>query len=391
MTRRRPSNGEPFKAAYRIARALVWCGVLLTLAPPARSQAVDQARLRNMRREIERLRGELESLAERERSLLGEVERLGVELRLREAEFEEVSLRMEGIQEAIRARGERLEALEEVQAERSRYLAFRLREIYKEGPRQALRTLVGGGSEGPWSGLRYASLLSERDGKMLSAFREDTRALEEERSELEATRRTLGRTREELSRTRSRLESSRRNRTRMLESIRSDKDKRQTAIAELEQASSALSTLIRSLEPAEERTALDMRKFKGLLDWPAGGRVSARYGTVIHPRFKTRVPHPGLDIEGRLGDGIRSIFDGRVVFASWMRGYGLTVIVDHGQGLLSVYAHASVLLAEKGQRVLRGETLGYIGDTGSLRGPFLYFELRIDGRTVDPAGWLRPR
>ena len=85
------------------------------------------------------------------------------------------------------------------------------------------------------------------------------------------------------------------------------------------------------------------------------------------------------------------MFDGRTVFASWMRGYGLTAIVDHGGGMLSIYAHASVLLTEPGERVRRGQGLGKIGDTGSLRGPYLYFELRIDGKPVDPESWLRDR
>jgi len=67
------------------------------------------------------------------------------------------------------------------------------------------------------------------------------------------------------------------------------------------------------------------------------------------------------------------------------------VIVDHGAGLLSVYAHASALLVEPGEAVARGEMLGKIGDTGSLRGPFLYFELRVDGEPNDPRKWLRPR
>ena len=134
-----------------------------------------------------------------------------------------------------------------------------------------------------------------------------------------------------------------------------------------------------------------MHKFKGLLERPGRGRVIAGFGTVVHPRFHTEVPHPGWDIEAPFGSDISSVFDGQVVFADWMRGYGLTAIVDHGGGVLSIYAHASVLLVQSGETVSAGETLGKVGDTGSLRGPFLYFELRIDGRPVDPQSWLRGR
>ena len=80
-----------------------------------------------------------------------------------------------------------------------------------------------------------------------------------------------------------------------------------------------------------------------------------------------------------------------MVFSDWMRGYGLTVIVDHGGGMLSIYAHASVLLVQQGQQVRRGQLLGKVGDTGSLRGPLLYFELRRDGEPIDPKAWIRAR
>ena len=80
-----------------------------------------------------------------------------------------------------------------------------------------------------------------------------------------------------------------------------------------------------------------------------------------------------------------------MVFSQWFRGYGLTVIVDHGGGWLTVYGHASALLVEKGEAVRRGQKIAVVGDSGSLRGPYLYFELRKDGRPVDPLGWLHSR
>ncbi|HKQ60142.1 MAG TPA: peptidoglycan DD-metalloendopeptidase family protein, partial [Candidatus Polarisedimenticolaceae bacterium] len=166
--------------------------------------------------------------------------------------------------------------------------------------------------------------------------------------------------------------------------------KRQDAIGELSAAAAGLGRLVGTLPAAPSAPALDVHKFRGLLDWPAPGRVSAGFGPMVHPRFKTRLPHPGLDIDGAPGAAIRSVFDGRVVYSAWLRGYGLTAIVDHGGGVVSVYAHASALLVESGESVLRGQPLGAIGETGSLRGPYLYFELRVDGQPTDPAAWLRP-
>ncbi len=347
-------------------------------------------KLREVRGEIRALENDLQRLRQREQGVLGELERLGGELRLRDAEYREVSTRMGGLNEEIESRERSLRALEDAQEERHRYLAFRLRELYRAGPDRTLRQFVGGSEARRYfSGLRYTSFLSERDGRVLAEFRVDTRRILGERDKLAAKRGELQSVQTELGRSRSRLRSSRQRRTQLLQTLREDQAQHQAAIAELQAAVAALTRLVDSLDREEIAPILDMRKFEGLLGWPADGPVSAGFGKLIHPKFKTEVPHPGLDIDAEDGENIRSVFAGRVVFASWMRGYGLTAIVDHGPGVMSVYAHASVLLVGPGQVVERGQTLGRVGDTGSLRGPYLYFELRVDGSPVDPTEWLR--
>jgi septal ring factor EnvC (AmiA/AmiB activator) len=347
-------------------------------------------RLEVVRREIARLQTELDDLSRREEGLLGELERLGAEARLRRAERDEVGIRLETTRAELGRRDQKLTGLQDAQAERREYLAVRLRQIYKDGPQRTLRALLGdGGVDGYWSGLRYASFLSERDGREIAEFRRTSEELREQRDRLAKSRDELERLAGEISTAERRLERSRLKRTELVEAVREDKVRRETAVQELESASAALGAVVGSLD-ASEVGSLDVHKFRGLLDWPMLGRVSAGFGTVVHPRFKTRVPHPGIDIDAPDGERILSVFDGRVVFAAWMRGYGLTVIVDHGGGVMSIYAHASVIVVEVGQRVLRGDSLGRIGDTGSLRGAYLYFELRLDGKPTDPREWLRP-
>lgn len=365
---------------------------MASAAPVRAEEPLAGERLRRLQDEIGRLRRELDELSGHELGILGELETLEAELRLRRAQLSEVGLRLEALSTGIETRRQRLAALRQTQQERRRYLAFRLREIYKGGRHEELRRLVGGGQvDAYWSGLRYAAFLSQRDSRVLGAYRADAENLETERAALEARRVELGGVQQELGRKRRRLESIRRERAGLLTQIRDDKSKRQAAIEELRGAAAQLSRLIDSLEYEGDTPTLDVRKFRGLLDWPAAGSVSVAFGTAVHPRFKTEVPHPGLDIEADTGAPIRSIFDGRVVFAEWLRGYGLTAIVDHGAGLLSVYAHASALVVERGERVLRGQLMGQVGETGSLKGPYLYFELRLGGRPTDPVGWLRPR
>ena len=130
-----------------------------------------------------------------------------------------------------------------------------------------------------------------------------------------------------------RLDAGHQRQQRLLAEIRDDTARREGALTELRTASDGLTALVNGLDPTLADTSLDMSKFQGLLDWPADGVVRSGFGSVIHPRFKTKVPHPGIDILAESGKPIHSVFDGEVVFSGWLRGYGLTTIVDHGRGL----------------------------------------------------------
>jgi septal ring factor EnvC (AmiA/AmiB activator) len=365
----------------------------LLLVPPlgaSEDPADRDERLRSIRGEIGRLQAEMSRLGAREQGVLGALERLAAESRLRSAELRKVAIQLEETEAAIEAGGERLDTLEGEQGTTRGYLDFRLRETYKRGPAQMIRRLARGEKIDDFArGLSYASWLSGRDTRELQGYRQATQALRDQNDALVGKRQELTALQEEGRRTRSRLERSRRERERLLETIPEDRDQRTAAVAELENAARDLTALVGDLEGSPVEPRLDISKFRGLLDPPVQGRISAGFGTVVHPRFKTKVPHPGLDIEADAGTPFHAVFEGRVLFASWLKGYGLTAIVDHGGGLLSVYAHASVLLVEKDEAVLRGQELGRVGDTGSLRGPYLYFEIRKEGQALDPAGWLR--
>lgn len=364
------------------------------LAPVARGETASsgEAPPASIRLEIERLRAELSGIEGQERTILGELEKLGAEQRLLEAELGEVRLRLVTTDEALAARREGIGKLEARQRELEGYVAFRLRELYKKGAASPLALLVreirAAASPG---GLALAAHLFERDARAVRSYRAGRAALEREREALARQREELDRLRAALHFARERIGRARREQQALLGRLRRDRGAREEALRELQRAASELGRIAEGLAGSGGRRQLDVARFRGLLDWPADGRVSRGFGSLVHPRFGTTVPHPGLDIEAPRGTPFRSVFDGRIVFASWLRGYGLTAIVDHGGGILSVYAHASVLLVQPGDEVGTGQVLGQVGDTGSLRGPYLYFELRENGQPVDPMRWLRPR
>ena len=358
----------------------------------ASGQDLQAKRSEELSREIARLEGELDRLRTQEGGVLGELERLSAELNLGQTRLRELTLRGDTISERIAAHENLLGDLDRTQRERRRYLAFRLREMYMGGSRQALHRLLGDRDRDDYrGGLRYASFLSTRDASMLASYRDDQERAGVERGALLGEQQRLGETQSQLRAANRSLDAGRRRQQRLLDGIRDDAVRRESALVELRSAAGGMTDLIGELDPVANPEALDMAKFRGLLDWPAEGELRSSFGSVVHPRFKTRVPHPGIDIRAASGDPIRSVFDGDVVFSGWMRGYGLTTIVDHGNGLHSVYAHAAVTWLEPGERVRRGQRLGIVGETGSFSGPSLYFELRLNGRAVDPEDWLRPR
>jgi murein DD-endopeptidase MepM/ murein hydrolase activator NlpD len=124
------------------------------------------------------------------------------------------------------------------------------------------------------------------------------------------------------------------------------------------------------------------------MTWPARGPVTSGYGWREHPIFGTRRFHAGIDIGAPTGAPIVAAGSGTVVFASSRTGYGNHVIIDHGGGVATLYAHMSSIGASNGQRVAIGDRIGAIGCTGYCTGPHLHFEVRVNGDPVNPMGWL---
>ncbi len=177
------------------------------------------------------------------------------------------------------------------------------------------------------------------------------------------------------------------------------------AEANLESVRGLLNQINRDIEAAESRHAsleADAERLEaeiialqeqggtnpGVLGWPISGRVTSPYGYRIHPIFGTKRLHTGIDIAGSSGSPIAAAGSGRVILAETYGGYGRAVVIDHGGGLATLYAHQSSLAVAVGDRVDRGDTIGYVGCSGSCTGPHLHFETRENGAKVDPMKYL---
>lgn len=347
-------------------------------------------RLERGRRQLESLRRELsrERLKERKRqrqkrSLLRQLDALQAEVELQERKIALTGLRLKEAEESIASLRQKRARLEARMRERERYLAIRLRALYKQMRRGGyLRVLLSASSFGDLlNRYRYLRVLAREDGRLITSFSEEAERLatlagaEQERAEaLERERRKLELERQERSRLRKEKE-------RFLRSLRRRSRQFRLLQKELLSERLKLKALIEKLKglqrEEEERARFEVRK--GRLPWPVEG-VLAEGDAGSKGR--------GVLFKASAGAAIRPVGGGRVIYADWLRGYGNLVIIDHGSGYYTVYAHASRLLVDKGERVRAGQVIARVGDTGSLTGPGLYFEIRHGGSIENPMLWL---
>ena len=332
-------------------------------------------------------------LAERERSILdtvGEAEEAlaAAESEARQAEAE----RVRSERRAAEARAEEAEAQARLEA-RLAELRPRLAAYQRLGRLGELRLLVTAGSlaelvkrHAMLDRVLKADLVAFQGAREALSDRERARSA----SQAEAARLTAlaASARERRAEAAARQEERRT----LLGAVRNAKALHERAAAEAEGQGRKLAEFVAALPPprAGAPPHAGFAQLKGRLPHPASGPIEVGFGRVVNPRFNTVTVQKGVDIGARAGEPVRAVAPGRVAHAGWFRGYGNLVIVDHGEGWHSLVAHLASMSTAMGEEVQAGSLLGTVGDTGSLKGPYLYFEIREKGKPVDPVAWLAP-
>ena len=178
----------------------------------------------------------------------------------------------------------------------------------------------------------------------------------------------------------------------LLSAIRNARSLHERAAAEAAGQEGKLAEFVAALPPSAASAEYhgSFAELRGKLPYPVTGTVEVGFGRVVNPLFNTVTVQKGLDIRALAGAEVRAVAPGRVAHAGWFKGYGNLVIVDHGDGYHTLVAHLASMSTAMGEEVEAGALLGTVGDTGSLKGPYLYFEIRERGHPVDPRAWLRP-
>ena len=357
-----------------------------------------QATLGNVQRELTESRHGFDNAEKRERSILDELQDIDKVRHAKREELKRLIHALERTSENSTHAGQEIEGTAD-QIEASQHsLRTRLRVHYKASRQDAMRPLLASrGSNDGHLRDRVFSALSGSEYGTVQQMTQELVTLEQRKQEYDQQTEQLRGEQREVKEALAAIQAERKKKRRLIARVRDEQATYERTIAELEKSSARIEDLVRALlEKKEKFTRLreagdGLTDVKGALHWPSNGDVVAFFGHQKHPKFDTFLKRKGIDIKANQGSVIRSAFDGTVAFADWLKGYGLLLIIDHGLGDVSLYAHASSLLVNVGDSVKAGQPVGAVGDTGLTGDSMLYFEVRAGGKAVDPIKWLSAR
>jgi septal ring factor EnvC (AmiA/AmiB activator) len=386
--------------AAAVLSAPAWASAAERSDPLSEKIKREQHTLEKLKGEIKEKKRKSDEAQRKEASVLQSLEEADHRIKLRREELDQVNVKLKQKDRDLEATNAALHRLQSGIRERQGSIRSRLRGMYKEGPAGHLKLLL---ASRDYHDLlaRFAMLswISRREYHMVEGYRADVARLESTEARLREVRGELLGYQREIAEKLAEVRAERAKKDRLLARVRSEKVFYERAVEELEKSAQRIEALLREFEARRKATASlrpqgggeGLARLKGRLGWPSEGEIVAFFGRQKHPKFDTYVQRKGIEIRAAQGSVIRSVFEGAVAFADWMRGYGLLVIVDHGEGYFSLYAHASKLLVSVGDLVRGNQPIGEIGDTGLTGESTLYFELRQGGEALDPLAWLARR
>lgn len=341
--------------------------------------------LKDTRRKIQAEQKTLEKLKRRSRNLLGVLEALDKEIDAAEAKHRISRSSLANLREENRRIKQELGALEKrIEAQRNDQ-GRRLVAYYRLG-RSGMLPLVFSDASPPEKirNLDAMKGILLADWQRLEAFHELLQEKERLKVGLEERLESEEALEEQLRDRKRILEAKRQEKRSLMARIEKDKKLHERVLKELRQSAKALEKKIRDAPPAPAIVVGGpLSAQKGKLPWPVTGNVYRKFDEPGAVRSK------GIDIKTDAGAPVRAVWSGGVVYADWFRGYGKLVIIHHGQKDYTVLAHLSRLAKRKGERVETGEIVGHAGETGSMEGCLVHFELWNGGSAKDPLRWLR--
>ena len=378
----------------RVGAAVVLFFAALSFSPasaqgPADATAQTQALQRRAAARLAALQKEAESLARQEQTLLVELRSLEVQREIKVEELAAAERQSADVQAKLANATARAQVLQSTAEQQRPEVEERMVRLYKMGRAGYWRLRLDVSSlEEVGRAYRTAAALARIDRDRIEEHRRTLAALNQERATLQTRAKEVAALRKKARDAQVALDYAVTARSNLVKQIDARRDLNAQLTGELQDAQQKLRATLTQLANGQAVAAgtLPMRPFQGVLPWPADGVVLLKFG---RPRAAAAAAPPsGIELSLPEGEPVRTVYDGTVAYADPFSGFGNLVIVDHGDRCYSLYGHLASAAVKKGDRIDQGSTVGLAGRNPS-GSPSLYFELRIDGKPVDPLQWLK--
>lgn len=276
----------------------------------------------------------------------------------------------------------------------------RTRDIYINGRLSYLDVIIGAKDFNDFATrLDILKRIIDSDISLIDAIKEERRIIAEKKAQLEADRARILELQKEAEAKQQEIEAKKAERQAVLERAQNDRAVAMQAYAELEEASNNIKNMLQQRENERRARAAAAAQQSGGYSggdvqgtgqfmWPVSGVITSPFGYRTHPIFGTTIFHSGIDIGVDEGTVVHAADSGVVAYSGWISGYGNAVVIDHGNGLSTLYGHNSGLIVSEGQSVSKGQPIAYAGSTGNSTGPHVHFEVRSNGEPVNPLNYL---
>jgi len=351
----------------------------------------EKKELKILKGKIARQEKLISSVGKKEGKLLGKLKKIDNQIKLKERELKVYQWNSLINKKKLAKLEKNREANKKELKAQKVLLGKRFRQIYKEGSVSPLKVAFSSENMSDLlQRLKYMELIAEHDADLMADYKDRLVGLNAEKKSLLAVRAKLVRLEKDAMGKQGEFEKAKKDKKYFLRKVKKKKQLGIRTRKELLKASNNLNDLIgKLLTKLVSGTGLAISDKKGRLSLPVKGKILNKFGRQKDKQFASFIVHNGINIKVRTGVSVRSVFDGKVLYTGELEGYGNLVIIGHGKEYHSLYGHLDRINVKQNQVVQTGDIIGLSEDTGSLIGETLYFEMRKNGKPVEPVRWFK--
>ncbi|MBR0220974.1 MAG: peptidoglycan DD-metalloendopeptidase family protein [Synergistaceae bacterium] len=360
--------------------------------------ASEERHRKELDKKIKDYRKQIQEMGAKVKSLLGEIDTLQQDEAMAGQELVVLELQNQKIKENINLMSKAMGLEQNKISELEQQIKNRLVDMYKYGVSGEMNLIFASQNiSEAVEAVHLLKIINDHDENILSQLKRRYENIELSRHILKEQQELLTRQSKEVEDQRDKYKKTISETNSFIKNIQREKALAEKASREAEEAQRAVGRTItnlmnrkKAMQAQQKKQSTDYLKGSGtMLDWPVRGQVTSKFGNRVHPMFKTKSNHSGIDIAAPSGTPVKAAASGEVLYVGWMRGYGQVIILDHGRNITTVYAHLSSTRVSDGQVIRAGSVIGGVGKTGNATGYHLHFEVRVNGKIQNPLSYLK--